>query len=409
MTKVLAKEIVVSVDIGTTKICVIVARYHGNDDIEVLGIGRAPSHGLRKGVVVDIGKTVQSLKIALKEAEFVSGHTIESVIIGVSGNHIKSFNSHGAVPIRNNEVRSQDITNALAAAKAVPIQEGQQILHVLPQYFVVDNQEKILNPIGMYGVRLEVEAHIITGSIASVQNIVHCCQMAGVRVSDIVLEQLASADAVLSIDERELGVGVLDIGGGTSDFALYKNGSIQYTMVIPVAGNHVTNDVAIGLQTTLKEAERVKQLYGFALNNDISDESIEFEAIQSGSMQYVDRSKLVHIIEPRIRELLMIVNAELGRMHLDSYMTTGLVLTGGGSLLNGIIGIAQEIFVVPVRIGLPSTHHAMPESLNSPIYATGYGLLLHKIKNYRGSIEHMSGSMGTRIFMRMKSWITDFF
>lgn len=409
MAKKLANGVVVSIDIGTTKICVIVARASHEHDIEILGVGRAPSDGLRKGVVVDIGKTVESIKRAVKEAEFISGHTIETAVVGISGSHIKSFNSHGAVPIKNNEVRKTDMSAALTAARAVSIPEGQQILHVLPQYFTIDNQDRVVNPLGMFGVRLSVEAHVITGSIASVQNIIQCCQMAGVQVSDIVLEQLASAHAVLTQDERELGVSVLDIGGGTSDFALYSHGTIRYTMVLPVAGNHFTNDIAIGLQTTLREAERIKQNYGLACCKELLEEDIAVHTIQGDQTKMIKQSYLAKIIEPRAHELLSIVHKEVERLELSHYMTTGLVLTGGGALLNGMVDLAQDIFNVPVRIGKPQVPHVMPESLNSPIYSTGYGLLLHAIYNQSHGMGELDGPLVARIFFRMKSWISDFF
>jgi len=412
MNKVFSDNIIVSIDIGTTKICVLVAKQNARGEIEIIGIGKSPSHGLRKGVVVDIAKTVDSIKEAVKEAEFVSGHIIENVAVGVSGSHIQSFNSHGAVPIKKGEVREYDVTNVIAAAKAIPIPEGQQVLHVLPQYFSIDSQERIHNPRGMHGIRLEAQVHIITGSIASVQNIIKCCELSGVKVTDIVLEQLASADAVLSEDERELGVGVLDIGGGTSDFAIYQRAGIRHTMVLPIAGNHFTNDLAIGLQTTLSDAERIKQNYGIAVAGmlgEFENYEIEIEMVQGNLKHSIQRASLVNIIKPRAHELLSIVNEEVRKYNLRPIMTTGLVLTGGGSLLKGMRELAQDIFKMPVRIGVPKTNNILPESLNNPMYATGYGLLLHILKSRNSTINSLTGPLASRIFFRMKSWVSDFF
>jgi len=408
MAKVFLDNIVVSIDIGTTKICTLIANKKPDGTIEILGVGNAPSHGLKKGVVVDINQTVESLKTSIKEAELVSDQTIESATIGVAGSHIKSFNSYGAVPIKKNEVRECDIAHVLEAAKAIAIPEGQQILHVLPQYFTIDGQEHILHPLGMFGIRLEAQVHIITGSITSVQNIISCCQMAAIKVNDIVLEQLASAQAVLSSDERELGVGLLDIGGGTSDFAIYQQGSIRHTMVLPVAGNHFTNNLAIGLQTTLAEAERIKKSYGMILNGQ--DEIITIQKIHGSDTKMAQQTHLIHILEPRAEELLTIIKNEIDHYKLHKLMTTGFVLTGGGSLLTGMIGTAQKVLNMPIRLGAPKTGHILPESLDNPVYATGYGLILHAFNNKGDrSFDFSKGPAVGRLFFRMKSWISDFF
>lgn len=404
-------NIYVSIDIGTTKICVLVAKKIDNENVQIIGIGKHPSDGLKKGVVVDIAKTVHSIKEAVKEAEFVSGHTIETAVIGISGSHINSFNSSGAVPIKKRQVKEYDILNVIAAAKAVQIPQDQQILHVLPQYYIIDSHDKVRDPIEMHGVRLESQVHIITGSVSSVQNLIRCCEMAGVKVTDIVLEQLASADAVLSLDEKELGVAVLDIGGGTSDFALYQNNSIKHTMVLPIAGNHFTNDVAIGIQATITDAERIKQKYGIAMMDLIEniDEDIEINLVNGHDTAFIKRAYLVKILQPRARELLTLIHNEVEKYHLKPFMTTGLVLTGGGALLVGMTQLAQEIFQVPVRIGTPKTNYISLESLNSPIYATAYGLLLHTIKKENNSMDLVDGPMAVKVFYKMKSWISDFF
>lgn len=411
MAKVFKDNIITAIDIGTTKICVLVARKIG-DEIEVLGIGKAPSFGLQKGIVTDINKTVQSIKSAVKEAELVSDYSIESAIVGISGSHINAFNSKGAVPIKkNNKVTSADIASVLIAAKAMAIPEGNQILHVLPQFFQIDAQDRIKDPMGMHGIRLEAQVHIITGSIASAQNIIQSCHLAGVQVKDIVLEQLASAEAVLSQDERELGVSILDIGGGTSDFAIFQNGSIRHTLVVPVAGNHFTNDIAVGLQSTVNDAQRVKEFYGFATQKCVEINS-EIDVLLANGTDHkkVKILDLTNIIELRAAELLSIIQVEIEKHNLRHMISTGMVLTGGGSLLKGLDVLAKDIFNFPVRVGIPKTNCIIPDSLNNPSYATGYGLLLHAFKkNKNNSIEISQGPLVYKVFDRMKSWISDFF
>ncbi len=410
MANIASEKIWVSIDVGTTKIVVIIAHHLTGESLEILGVGKAPSEGLSKGVVVDIAKTVHSIKEAVKEAELMAGFPIETAHIGISGAHIRSMNSHGVVPIRKGEVRADDVAAVIAAAQAIPIPEGQQLLHVLPQYFVIDGQTRVKDPIGMYGIRLEAQVHIVTGAIASVQNLVKCVQMAGVQVADIILEQLASADAVLNHDEQELGVGVLDIGGGTSDFALYQQGNIRHTMVLPMAGTHFTTDVAVGLRTTLKEAERIKREYGLACIDMMSeDDVIEVEMVQGAERRIVLLQDLVSVLAPRAEELISLVAEEVEKYHLQSYMRAGLVLTGGGSLLRGMKEVAQKIFNVSVRVGVPRSYYSLPETLNSPIYATAYGLLLHAIKKQTGFKINHEEPMMSRVFDRMKSWVADFF
>jgi cell division protein FtsA len=410
MGKVFSGRIVTAIDVGTTKICVLVASQVDKDHLEVIGVGKAPSDGLKKGVVVDVAKTIESIKQAVKEAELMSGHIIDSAYIGISGGHIKSINSHGAVPIKTGQVRTVDIDNVLAAARAVQIAPGQQILHVLPQYFQIDGGDRLTDPTDMYGIRLEVQAHIITGSVASAQNLVNCCENAGVKVTDIVLEQLASAQAVLSPDEQELGVGMLDVGGGTSDLALYRNGSIRHTMVLPVAGNHFTNDLAVGLRTTINDAERIKRRYGLVDYRFLDqDEEIEIEMVQGKHTRIIHRFDLLPILEPRARELLSLVHDEIVNNRLRSLIASGLVLTGGGSLLLGMKELAQEIFDCDVRIGSPRLQFGISESLDNPVYATGYGLLLHALKSSNDGLHDASGPGVKKLFSRMKSWVADFF
>ncbi len=410
MAKGFADNIVVSIDVGTTKICVLVARAYTKDHIEILGVGKAPSDGLRKGVVVDIQKTIASIKAAVKEAELMADVTINTCAVGISGGHIQSTNSHGMIAIKHGEVTEADVANVLAAARAFALPEGMQILHVMPQFYVIDTREKVQNPVGMHGIRLEVQAHVIMGAIASVQNLVKCCEMAGVKVTDIILEQLASAHAVLSDDERELGVAMLDIGGGTSDLALYQNGNIRHTYVLPVAGNHFTNDVAVGLRTTLKDAERVKKEYGLACIDLMDhDRVLEVQTVHGDETQLINQSDLIAILQPRSQELLALIHEEIIKHKLEPMMASGLVLTGGGALLPGMKELGEEIFGVPVRVGMVKMAHDLPESLESPIYATGYGLLRQVVAQQEKSLSTMEGPALSRIFMRMKSWVIDFF
>jgi cell division protein FtsA len=318
------------------------------------------------------------------------------------------MNSQGIVPIKRREIKEYDIAAVLAAAKAIVVPEGQQILHVLPQYYIIDGRDKVHDPLGMYGVRLEVQAHIIMGAIASVQNLVKCCESAGVAVSDIVLEQLASAQAVLSEDELKLGVAMLDIGGGTSDLAIYHHNSIRHVKVFPVAGNHFTHDIAIGLCTTIKDAERIKKEYGIvsATNGNL----IEIDMVQGGQKQVAPVTSLVRILEPRAYELLSMVKKEIQLHHLDPYITTGMVLTGGGSLLQGMQHIAQTVFDIPIRIGQPKVPFSILQTLQNPMYATSYGLLLHTMKKYNeDTMSNLSGPLIKRVFCRMKTWMVDFF
>lgn len=406
----LSKDIIVALDVGTTKICVLVARHFGNGVLEIIGIGKAPSQGLQKGVVVDIAKTVQSIKKAVQEAELMCGFTLEYAHVGIAGSHIHAYNSHGIAPIKHGSVKQQDINAAIASAKALVLPEGQQVLHVLPQYFLIDDQ-MVANPLGMHGVRLEVRVHIITGAVASVQNLVSCCQQAGLHVQDIVLEQLASAYAVLSLDERELGVGVLDIGGGTSDFALYHKGAIKHTAVLPVAGNHFTQDIAIGLRTTLYDAERIKKEYGichpfFLQNNTLL---FEGECVQGEARQVLHQRDLMEILYPRAQELFFLIYKDITKYNMHHFMTTGLVITGGGSLLIGMKEVADEIFQLPVRYGAPQADAVHIEALHNPVYATGYGLLLYAVKKDNTTGNRMAGPLVDRLFARMKSWVVDFF
>ena len=409
MAKVFSGSMITSIDIGTTKICVMIARKLGNDHVEIVGVGYSPSYGLERGVVVDIAKTVQSIQQAVAEAQLMAEYEISEAIIGISGGHIQSFNSSGAVPIKRGAVREDDVAAVLEAAQAISIEKGQKVLHVLPQYFLVDGN-RVEQPLGLHGIRLEAVVHVITGAIASIQNLVTCCESAGVRVQDIVLEQLASAAGVLSADERSLGVGILDIGGGTSDFAAYQSGSIRYTKVFPIAGNMFTRDLAVGLRSTIRDAERVKCEHGTVFVSQQSVEEIEIEMVQGLVKETVSQQEIAYILQARAQELLLLLDHELEQAQLKSMLVAGLIITGGGSLLQGIDELAKNILSLPVRIGRPQTEEALPESLRNPKYATGFGLLKYALQASRkDSMDNLQGVLAKRIFTRVRSWIADFF
>ncbi len=407
----LYNDLLVALDVGTTKISVLIAQKIADDGLSIIGIGEAPAYGVSRGVVVDIAQAVDSIKLAVKEAELMAGHKVETAVVGTTGAHIQSLTSTGMIPIKNGQIRPHDITAVLAAARAIVLPEGQQILHVLPQYYTIDSSHRVTDPEGMFGVRLEAQVYIITGASASTQNLVRCCQTAGVAVSDLVLQPLASADAVLSRDERELGIGVLDIGGGSSDFAIYQQGTIRHTKIFPIAGNYITHDIALCLRTTLKDAERVKRTYGSTLRKYFTeDEQIEVEMVHGEELTTVTPDEITRIIEPRVAELLAMVQKDIKTNHLEHLMPAGIVLTGGGSLLHGIQESAEFTLKVPARVGVPHVPPMYKEALANPTYATCYGLLLHALKKSKGSTAYsLSGPAVSQIMNRMKSWVADFF
>ena len=406
-----SKNIVSIIDIGTTKICVIIARTSPGMQFEVLAIGHAPSKGLQKGVVVDIPSTVHSLHKAITQAEQIANIKIENVCIGIAGSHISSLNSAGAVPIKRGVISQSDIDAALEGAKAIAIPEGKQVLHVLAQAFFIDGKH-VANPIGMHAIRLEVNAHIILGAISSVEDLISCCKQAGVGVSQIVLEQIASSKAVLSQDECQLGVGLVDIGGGTSDFAVFHKGSIIHTMVLPIAGNHFTHDLAIGLRVTINQAEQIKKEHACVVEE--RDYPIEAEMVHGLDKQIIMQSDIVSIVQPRARELLTFIKNEIDEKKLLPFLTTGIVLTGGGSLLKKLPLLAEDIFSLQIRISQPQVHCEISESLKHPKYATSYGLLayviaqLHK-KESLLSAAMINNTMKNKIIHTMKQWVTEFF
>ncbi len=420
MGKKVFSNVFAAIDIGTTKICVLIATNTVHGDIELIGIGKHPSYGLKKGVVVNIAKTVDSISKALKLAEDMAGCKVEYATVGISGGHIQSLNSTGVVAVKDRDISQEDVDRVIDAAKAVPISKDQEILHVLPQYFKVDGQDLILDSVGMSGIRLEAQVHIITGAISSAQNIIKSCEMAGVKVSDIVLEQLASSNSVLTNSERELGVGILDIGGGTSDFAIYKDDRIMHSKVIPVAGNHFTNDLAIGLGVPITQAEELKKKYGFVWEDkylDFDKDILDVDLGYQGKKKRIETYELYEILQPRADEVFDFLCDEMVKFKLKSFMPSGLVLTGGGSMLAGIRDLAEKRFNLPVRIGIPTRHKrvekgtvcTVPDLLKNPIYATGYGLLIYAGGHNNSEFNFsQDGSVFKNILGRMKSWIYDF-
>ncbi len=370
-------EIVVGLDIGTTKICCIVGEVTP-DGIDVIGIGTHPSRGLRKGVVINIEATVASIRRAVEEAELMAGVEISAVYAGIAGGHIRGFNSHGVVAIKDKEVRAGDIARVLDAARAINIPQDREILHVLPQEYIIDEQDGIREPLGMNGVRLEAKVHIVTAAVSSAQNIIKCCARTGLTVLDVVLEPLASAEAVLAEEEKELGVALVDIGGGTTDLVIFSNGAIQHTSVIPLGGNHLTNDIAVGLRTPMHEAERIKVRFGSAQAAMLDkDETVEVPSVGGRPPRVLSRRILCEIVEPRVEELFQLVHREIQKAGQEDLLASGLVLTGGSTLLHGMPELAEEVLGLPVRRGLPRGIGGLTDVVGSPQHATAVGLLLY--------------------------------
>ncbi len=403
MSKKPGRNLIVALDIGTSKIAALVGEVMADGQIEVIGFGTHPSHGLKRGVVINIESTVQSIQRAIEEAELMAGCQIHSAYTGIAGSHIKSLNSHGIVAIRDREVTQPDIDRVIDAAKAVAIPADQKILHILPQEFIIDAQEGVREPIGMSGVRLEAKVHIVTGAVSAAQNITKCVRRCGLEVSDVVLEQLASSYAVLTEDEKELGVCMIDIGGGTTDIAIFTEGSIRYTAVIPIAGDHVTNDVAVALRTPIKYAEQIKIKYASALPNSVDpDEMIQVPSMAKHPPKEISARALAQVVGARYEELFALVLAELRRSGFEDLITAGIVLTGGASGVAGGVELAESIFQMPVRLGLPQHVSGLLDVRESPGFSTGIGLLLYGQQQSQQPTMHDSGAKG--LWARMKGW-----
>ncbi|MBD3619863.1 MAG: cell division protein FtsA [Chromatiales bacterium] len=406
MSKKTEKGMIVGLDIGTSKVVAIVGEVNDENRIEIIGIGSHPSRGLKKGVVVNIESTVQSIQRAIEEAELMAGCQIHAVHAGIAGSHVKSLNSHGIVAIKDKEVMPTDVDRVIDAARAVAIPADQRILHILPQEFIIDEQEGVREPVGMSGVRLEAKVHLVTGAVSAAQNIVKCVRRCGLEVDDIILEQLASSQSVLTEDEKELGVCLVDIGGGTTDLAVFTEGAIRHTAVIPIAGDQVTNDIAVALRTPTQHAEEIKVKYACALRQLANpDDTIEVPSVGDRPPRRLSRQTLAEVVEPRYEELLTLVQAELRRSGFEDLVAAGIVLTGGSAKMEGVIDLAEEVFHMPVRLGVPQGVSGLVDVVRNPIYATGVGLLLfaHQCRGSGGvDIRHEGGFNG--VMRRMKSW-----
>ncbi|MDX1561417.1 MAG: cell division protein FtsA [Gammaproteobacteria bacterium] len=400
------RNLLVGLDIGTSKVVAIVAEVSPEGRIEVIGIGSSASRGLKRGVVVNIESTVQSIQRAVEEAELMAGCEINNVYTGIAGSHVKSINSHGIVAIRDKEVTSSDVERVIDAAKAVAIPADQRVLHVLPQEFVIDSQEGIPEPIGMSGVRLEAKVHLVTGAVSAAQNIVKCVQRCGLSVEDIVLEQLASSYAVLTDDEKELGICLVDMGGGTTDIAVFCGGAIQHTAVIPIAGSQVTNDIAVSLRTPAQYAEEIKIKYACALSQLANaDETIEVPSVGDRPPRRLARQTLAEVVEPRYEELFHLIRKELRRSGFEELIAAGIVMTGGSSKMEGAIELAEEVFHMPVRLGVPQYVDGLADVVRNPIHATGVGLLLYAQEAMQARAESAQSKLGLgNVFKKMKSW-----
>ncbi|RJS92221.1 cell division protein FtsA [Salinisphaera sp. Q1T1-3] len=406
MSKRPEKNLIVGLDIGTSKVACIVAEVH-DGQLEIIGLGSAPSKGMKKGMVVNIESTTDSIRRAVEEAELMAGCRIQTVHCGISGAHVRSLNSHGIVAVRNKEVTESDIERVIDAACAVAIPADQKILHVLPQEFAVDDNEGIQEPVGMSGVRLEAKVHIVTGAVTSAHNIQKCVARCGLEVSKLSLEQLASSYAVLTDDEKDLGVALVDIGGGTSDIAVFVNGSIRHTAVIPIAGDQVTNDIAVALRTPTQHAEQIKIRYGCALPERIEDDdAIEVPSVGERPPRRLSRYTLAEVIKPRYEELFMLIHKELVRSGFEDLLAGGVVITGGSSKMEGLTDLAEEVFHMSTRLGTPQKVRGLSDVVRNPIHATGVGLLEFGNRTQSRGVMEATGGDTTfaQVWERMKAW-----
>ena len=405
MAKKTDKELIVALDIGTSKIAALVGEVTDEGEIEVIGFGTHPSYGLKRGVVVNIESTVQSMQRAIEEAELMAGCEINSAFTGIAGNHIRSLNSHGIVAIRDREVNKVDVERVIDAARAVAIPADQKIIHVLPQEFIIDAQEGVREPVGMSGVRLEAKVHIVTGAVSAAQNITKCVRRCGLQVSDIVLEQLASSYAVLNEDEKELGVCMVDIGGGTTDIAIFTDGAIRHTGVIPIAGDRVTNDIAVALRTPMQYAEQIKRQHASVMPSLVEGgDTIEVPSVAKRSPKQISQKALAQVAASRYEELFELILSEIRRSGFEDLVAAGIVFTGGATKVKGCIELGEKIFQMPVRLGLPQNIKGLVDVCENPIYATGVGLLLHGQRQQSEAKNFTIGQSESGVWKRMKSW-----
>ncbi|MCA9553522.1 MAG: cell division protein FtsA [Myxococcales bacterium] len=403
-------NIVVGLDIGTTKIVAIVGEVT-HEGIDIIGIGQAPSKGLRKGVVINIASTVESIQRAVEEAELMAGCEITSVYTGISGGHIRGFNSHGIVAVKEGEIHPADVSRVIDAAKAVAIPMDREVIHILPQEFIIDDQDGIKEPEGMHGVRLEAKVHIVTAAATSAQNIIKCANRTGLDVQSIVLQQLASAEAVLTEDEKDLGVCLVDIGGGTADIAIFSEGAIVHTSVLPLGGNHLTTDIALGIRTPQEEAEQIKQRYGCALVEQVPPEDmIEVPSVGGRRPRTLSRQILCEIIEARVEEIFQLVREEIRNTAYEDLLASGVVVTGGSAQLSGIEEIAEDVLGLPIRFGQPKGIGGLVDVVRSPAYATAVGLVQYGAKELSlGKGRRVESSLYQRTTKKISNWLGDFF
>lgn len=402
------EELIVGLDLGTTKICAVVGEVT-SEGINIVGVGTYPSIGLRGGVVVNIEQTVQSIRKAVEEAELTAGCEISSVYAGVAGSHVQSLNSHGVIAVKGGEVAEADIERVLDAAKAIAMPYDRKIIHVLPQQFIVDDQGGIRNPIGMRGVRLEAKVHIVTGAVSAVENIIRCCERAGLHVLDVVLESLASSESVLDSDEKHLGVAVVDLGGGTSDVAVFHDHAIRYSCVVALGGNHITSDISVGLRTSMEEAEKIKKKYGCALVEWVNQQdSIEVGSVGGQKPRQLAQSILTEIIEARAEEIIKIVEWEIQKSGYSEMLHAGVVLTGGVALLSGIRELAEKVLDMPVRIGVPYSFGGLGDMVKNPMFATATGLLLYGQKHVKRAVPQEGPGGIKRVLLSILQWFREF-
>jgi cell division protein FtsA len=414
MPRAKGRQVIAGLDVGTTKSCCVIAEWSPVGHLDIIGVGVSPCRGLRKGVVVNIDSTVESIKQAVAEAEEMAGAEIASVLVGIAGGHIRGVNSRGVIAVsgKHREVGQHDIDRALDAARAINLPQDREVIHVLPQTYVVDDQDGVKEPLGMSGVRLEVEVHLVTGATTSVRNVIRSVNRAGLQVQDVVLEALASAEAVLSDEEKELGVLVIDLGGGTTDVALFRDGAVWYTGVLPLGGDHISNDIAVGLRTPTADAEDLKKRHGCALTALVrEDETVDVPSVGGRKARQLSRHILSEIIQPRVEEIFTLVARDLGRAGLEDVAAAGVVLTGGTSIMTGVPELAEQVFDVPVRRGVQSGLSGLADVVQSPIYATGVGLALYGARGHVGAVpaETLDRSLVQRFGRRMKEWVGELF
>src|SRR5215471_1206575 len=410
MPRAKGRELVAGLDVGTTKSCCVIAEWSPLGSLDIVGVGMSPCRGLRKGVVVNIDSTVESIKQAVSEAEEMAGAEIASVLAGIAGGHIRGLNSRGVVAVsgKHREVSQHDVERALDAARAINLPQDREVIHVLPQTYVVDDQDGVKEPLGMSGVRLEVEVHLVTGATNSVRNVIRSVNRAGLQVQDVVLEPLASAEAILSEEEKELGVLLIDIGGGTTDVALFRDGAVWYTGVLPLGGDHISNDIAVGLRTPTADAEELKKRHGSALTALVrEDETVDVPSVGGRKARQLSRHILSEIIQPRVEEIFTLVARDLARAGLADVAAGGVVLTGGTSIMAGVPELAEQIFDVPVRRGVPGNIGGLADVVQSPIYSTAVGLARYGARGQRSGapIDASDGTLGSRL----RDWFAKLF